>query len=495
MLVLSITSVFFLGLAGCGSQQRAKTNDQWQAMARADLDAAHKLIVEAHPGMLDEQNPDFVKWVESGYREALDLLPKVFSYDSARSAVRYYVAGFRDGHLHYSDGSRSDSDRIVTTGWNVDLTGRDYRVSAVAPSWPSALPPIGAKLIECDGRTPDKIVEQDVAPFVDMRDLLAVRLRLARPIGLLHMAGMEIKRCQFQGNDGTVNDLPISYQGITFDQYWEWIFVPTIGKPPRRTNGFEFNNGVLWIHAANFDLDPQDARELESMLVALHELKGIKTIVFDARGNRGGDSGVGDRIIEAAAGTLEFDLEGIDQLPRTYAQWRVSNLAITNAAEGISRKVALYGSESQQAKYFQLLYQNLMNASQVGQQWVEQPGGNLVNRLEVAKRHGHLSRFQGKVALITDMNCASACLDFADYVRLVPGAVHFGEITSADSVYIESPQVKLPSGNNFAIPLKVWRNRIRGNNEALVPDVPIDLASLEESMLATRVLSALEAVQ
>lgn len=487
--------MFLLGLAGCANQHSAKTTDQWQAIARADLDAAHKLIVEAHPGMLDEQNPDFVKWLESGYREALDLLPKVFSYDSALSAVRYYVAGFRDGHLSYSDNSRSDSDLMVTTGWRVDLSGRDYRVSAVAPSWPSALPPIGARLIECDGRTPDKIVEQDVAPFRDMRKLLEVRLVLASQIGRLFMTGMEMKRCQFQGTDGTVNDLPISYQGITFGQYWEWFYLPTIGKPPRRTNGFEFNNGVLWIHAANFNLNPQDARELESMLVALRGLKGIKTIVFDARGNRGGDSGVGDRIIEAAAGTLEFDLEGIDQLPRTYAQWRVSNLAITNAAEGISRKVALYGSESQQAKYFQLLYQNLMIASQVGQQWVEQPGGNLVNRLEVAKRHGHLSRFQGKVALITDMNCASACLDFADFVRLVPGAIHFGEMTSADSVYIESPQVKLPSGNGFLIPLKVWRNRIRGNNEALVPDVPIELASLEESMIVKRVLAGLEAVQ
>lgn len=463
-------------------------------MARTDLDAVRQLIVEAHPGMLDEQNPDFQEWVDTGYEKAAELIPMVFSYDTALAAVRYYVTGFRDGHLIYSDNIRDDTAQMFTTGWRVDLTSGDYRVVAIAPSWPTALPPIGAKLMGCDGRTPDIIIQQDVAPFVDLRGLAMVRKSLASLMMNLYASGKELKRCQFRKADDSVLELSVSYQSATPSQYWDWFITPLPGKRPRRTNDFEFNEGVLWIYAVNFNLNPQDVAGLETMLTALRDLKGARAVVFDARGNNGGDSGVGARILSAATGGLEFDREGIEQLPRTYAQWRVSNVAIANAAERLSNRIGLYGGESQQAKDSLRHADELIAAKNAGRRWIEQPGEHLVTRQDVAKRGGHLLRFEGKVALITDMNCASACLDFADRARLVPGAVHVGQVTSADSVYIDTAFVELPSGNGFVIPLKVWRNRIRRNNEPLTPDVPIDLDSLDESSIKAKVLDVLNTV-
>jgi hypothetical protein len=489
---LSIACASTLGMLGCASPQPVKPTEHWQKMARTDLDAVRQLIVEAHPGMLDEQNPDFRKWVDSGYEKAAELIPGVFSYDTALAAVRYYVTGFRDGHLIYSDNIRDDTAQMFTTGWRVDLTGGDYRVVAIAPSWPTALPPIGAKLMGCDGRTPDIITQQDVAPFSDLRDLAMVRKSLASLMMNLYASGRELKRCQFRNADGTVLELSVSYQSATPNRYWEWFVTPLPGKRPRRTNDFEFSDGVLWIYAVNFNLNPQDVAGLETMLTALRSLKGARAVVFDTRGNNGGDSGVGARILSAATGGLEFDREGIEQLPRTYAQWRVSNVAIANAAERLSSRIGLYGGESQQAKDSLRHADELIAAKNAGRHWIEQSGGNLVTREDVARRGGHLVRFAGKVAVITDMNCASACLDFADYVRLVPGAVHVGQVTSADSVYIDTAFVELPSGNGGVIPLKVWRNRIRGNNEPLTPDVPIDLDSLDEPSIKVRVLDVLK---
>ena len=81
------------------------------------------------------------------------------------------------------------------------------------------------------------------------------------------------------------------------------------------------------------------------------------------------------------------------------------------------------------------------------------------------RRGGHLKRFDGPIALLTRSNCASSCLDFADLVLSVPGAVHLGQETSSDTLYIDVAFVTLPSGNGFMMPLKVWRNRLRGNNE------------------------------
>lgn len=72
------------------------------------------------------------------------------------------------------------------------------------------------------------------------------------------------------------------------------------------------------------------------------------------------------------------------------------------------------------------------------------------------RRNGHLVRFDGPIALMTSGRCASACLDFADHVRSVPGAIHLGRETGADSVYIDIAFVQVASGIGFMTPLKVF---------------------------------------
>ena len=42
---------------------------------------------------------------------------------------------------------------------------------------------------------------------------------------------------------------------------------------------------------------------------------------------------------------------------------------------------------------------------------------------------------EGRVLLLTDGDCASACLDFADLVLQLPGTTHLGLPTSADAVF------------------------------------------------------------
>ena len=85
-----------------------------------------------------------------------------------------------------------------------------------------------------------------------------------------------------------------------------------------------------------FPLAPEEIPGLRTMLAELPKLEGVRAIVFDARLNGGGDSSVGDRIFEAATGGLDFDKSGIDRLPQTHAQWRVSDVAIQSAEERVA---------------------------------------------------------------------------------------------------------------------------------------------------------------
>jgi hypothetical protein len=73
---------------------------------------------------------------------------------------------------------------------------------------------------------------------------------------------------------------------------------------------------------------------------------------------------------------------------------------------------------------------------------------------------------------LTDGICASACLDFTDVVRRLPNVTHVGLPTSADAVYIDNTEKLLPSSLAYlSYSLKVYRNRVRANNEWYEPQV------------------------
>lgn len=490
-----LLAIVLLLLAGCATPSAKApaepAPEHWQALAKADLDAIHQLILDAHPGARDELNPGFMEWTETGYHEALALLPRVFNYDSMLAAVRYYTTGFRDDHLLYSDDIRAEDALIPHAGWAVEYTGNRYIVTAIADAWPVALPPVGSILLQCDGRAVDSILRDDVAPFVDRRELPRTPTRWAYRLSVLSLRGGELKRCQFSAPDGATLDLDVVYHGITSDQYWDW-FVAAPEKPmPDRSNDYQLQDGILWIRASNFSLNPEQVIALDAMLDALPKLAGVRAIVFDARLNGGGDSSVGDRIFEAATGGLSYDTTGVEQLPQTYAQWRVSDVAIGEAEERVAQRRAQYGADSEQLRDSEDHLKALQDARQKGEIWVRQVEGPRLDRAEIRRRGGHLKRFDGPIALLTRSNCASSCLDFADLVLSVPGAVHLGQETSSDTLYIDVAFVTLPSGNGFMMPLKVWRNRLRGNNETLKPDVPLDFDAMDEATVRARVIKIL----
>jgi hypothetical protein len=150
-------------------------------------------------------------------------------------------------------------------------------------------------------------------------------------------------------------------------------------------------------------------------------------------------------VAERAHSKLSFDDTDEDLLPKTSAQWRVSSYSITATEQSKQRAVQLYGVDSEQAKYLDHRLHAMRTAQASGQQWIVQDGGGHdFTRAEIAAQHGKLLKFRGQIGLVTDSRCFSACLDFADLVRAVPGSVHLGETTSADAVYIDIGEFPLP---------------------------------------------------
>ena len=468
------------------------TPEHWQRLARQDIAEAHKTLVAAHPGVIDPANPGFRDWLEAGPGKALAYVPRVRSYDDMLSVVRVYAAGFHDGHLAYSDDTRPSSNMTVD-GWHVAPRDGSAIVDAVAPDWPVALPPLGAELLGCDGRAARSLVAEDIAPFTQAPVGDAGQAMLWSAFTEPPLGDMRWRECSFMTADGHRLELPQAWKAVPWDVF---VHLELGGRkrPAPPTNSAErLPDGTLWIRAGNFTPSADENIALEQLIETLRREPTARRIVFDSRGNNGGDSGIGQRLFAAATGGLEIDDSRLGGVAVTSAWWRVSDIAI---AAMVGREVVAKerGGDDSTLQVVKQLHQALVAAQTRGEDWVHQPGSDYprLTRQDMAARKAHLNRPVDRVALLTDANCVSACLDFADLVRSVPGSVHIGQTTGADTVYLDIGHVRLPSGNALILPLKVWRNRPRGDNETLVPDVPLSLAQSSEDAVRRAVIQVLD---
>ena len=286
-----------------------------QSLARRELDAMHAILLDAHPGAIDDENPGYRARIDAAHAAALARLREVRDEHDAMGLADWYAASFHDGHLHRSN-DVAVGDASIVDGWMVARAADgQVRVTVALPDWPVALPPVGAELLSCDGRAPDRLVDEDVLPYLppvqpSQRDASALP-GLARPA----MSSLRMKSCRFRLADGREVDLAQHYQSVgDAGMQVFWAQLPHAGA--EAVNDFELlPDGTLWVRAGNFQLDAAGEASLVDMLARLEKLPPARRIVFDTRGNGGGLSETGDRIFNAATGGLDYDRDGLDRLP------------------------------------------------------------------------------------------------------------------------------------------------------------------------------------
>lgn len=88
-----------------------------------------------------------------------------------------------------------------------------------------------------------------------------------------------------------------------------------------------------------------------------------------------------------------------------------------------------------------------------------------------------------QIIAIIDSSNVSAALDFIDELKILePKIKLIGLKTNADRLYMEVRSVNLPSGaGSFYFPIKVYRNRMRLDNQPYEPDIEYkDIANTYE---------------
>ncbi|XLZ68255.1 S41 family peptidase [Massilia sp. SR12] len=459
-------------LAVCGAAHSASP---WAELARADLDFVYQTVRADHPGMVDQANPYFRAWAEQGYAQALAELPKVRSLHDAQVLLRRYFAGFADGHMWLT--YQYEKSAVRWAGMLVQRQGQRY---VLGHSEESAVP-VGAELLACDGRKVDALIEQDLIPGAFNNPQLDwLKSDLANHVLAVVEQNVhaEYARCTFSVH-GAAREVALAWRDFAqykFDTLVQSI-QPQLGKDSMVT---QVKPGTYWVRLPQFQPNDAQVKQLNDVAARMPALRNAELIVFDTRGNSGGNSVWGRRVLAALVGEAYLQQQTRSE---DYAEWRASagNLAYLRDSM-LPRLTRQYGAGHKDLALWESLQRRMQQSIAEGRPFVRQDEDKDANAdapLPASAQPGKAAAAplaplsKAHIALITQSGCASACLDFADYALALPGTVHLGETTGADTVYMDVRPLALPSGlGRFSMAQKVYRGRTRAHNAAYVPHIP-----------------------
>lgn len=447
---------------------QAGTNP-WSELAIQDLKKVQGLVEENHPGPLDNQNTWFSAWFKKGYSESLALAKRSDSYQGYYYSLKHFVNGFKDGHLHYW--TELSMNRSEWPGFIVAKRGELYIVHFVSDLDKFGhLPPKNSQLVSCDGKGIRSLMETNIFPFSGNPDLESHWIEQT-PMLFVDFHNPFVTRpreCTFKSNtDGKPETTTLSWKPTIYSEIEPHVEKAGFGQRPVKFTQDSFDKDNHWISIPTFGPEKEDADYLAEITKGLNLLRDSKIIVFDVRGNGGGNSQWGHNIVGQLFGEDYKTYRESKRPDQSYVEWRASKGNLAYLQEVVPALKERFGARSSIFRVFESVATAMANKNE--STLLKQPELVESSNDQTSPRNVK-SPVSAQVYLLTDGHCGSACLDFADILLNMEGVIHIGLPTSADTVYMDIRREKLPSSiANLSFAMKVYRNRQRGNNQPYVP--------------------------
>ncbi len=432
----------------------------WSAIAQADMKFAIDKVRSSHAGSVSGQI-DVTAPLESGARAGmLEAAAAKTEQDYNRALVRF-INGFGDPHT----GIQLDLPTKAWTGIVLDHIDGKFRVIWSEPNWPQPLPPRGAVVQSCDNVWIGTYLKSNVAPFSNHSLEYDTTLSdLARKSMFDTGLGWTPKQCAFEQADGGARlyDLPLravadgiggarldavrkSYQAkarpaglyrLVADKQW-------VGMP-------DFNGGI-------------SGDAYTALYPKLAALKKTGWIIFDLRGNGGGDSSWGNRALQALYGEAYGE-----ELGNTASY--VKSLIADQATIDLYRRYASLEQFASSKPEFERMIPKLEASMAKGEPLARV---DYASREVAAALAAKVRRRPGgpRVAAVIDRGCFSSCMNFVQQISSMSDTVILGEPTIGYSPYGEIGPYKLPSGRGtIMVPSAVY-TAFQATREPFVPTV------------------------
>jgi hypothetical protein len=439
----------------------------WSATLKGDVDAVGRIIEETHPGMYDDRNPAFRQRVEAGLAQARERAETTTDAGGWWWAMRGLIAGFDDGHVDIGLTNQGG----FPTRWPGFLTLYDGADQVVASrdEADGEAPPLGAKLIACDGVNAATLAERRVGAFRGRWFLEAQKVQFGDWVFMSPSDPWiaEMSECRFET------------QGVERSYRLNWRAIEPQDLGARRTAlaqrvspafGMKtLEDGGVWLSMPSFNGDPNSEAyaALTALLAEATEnqagLRAAPYVVLDVRGNGGGSSHWSARLALTLWGgdwATTHPMAAIESV-----DWRASEANIAGFKAFRDQLTAANG-DAQMIAWANRAVEGMQGAMAAGEPlWRDHNTPETPPTYPVPPENP----MQGAIYVLTDFRCGSACLDAVDLWKTL-GAVQIGRETNADTVYMELREAALPSGlARVWVPMKVYRGRARGNNEPQVP--------------------------
>ena len=443
----------------------------WATLASNDVAAYCSDIRAVHPGMVDPLSPTFAKQVDRACEVAAERARSAASFLDWMETVQSLVTSFRDGHTGIT--FTVVPTQLRWPGFLIDGQGGRWVVRRPANrSATDSSPPEGAELVSCDGQPAAKFLENRVDQKTVDWSKQPERIRQAfRAFTTSRVDGPPpAKSCQFHQNGKTI-DVPLEWQAIS-TVAMQPLLAPYLRRgATRRPITISFApDRHAWIQLGNFQ-DETALKSAESELLAKQDqLRSASYVVFDLRGNGGGNSTWGARFASILWGKDAVEgrrLATQSSNPADYGKyWRRSKTAAARMRAAGDEYAAEGPDFADIAKYWRDLGDTIAAAKEDGLYQDECCRPKPIPSLVPA------STYSGKVFVLTDAGCFSSCVVVMNTLKRM-GAIQVGEASGQNEVYGESVgPFNLPSGLGwYRIPVSIIRQP-RSSLGGLPPDIP-----------------------
>jgi hypothetical protein len=469
-LAVGLALGFWAASLTAGTASAEGGESPWAQLLGKDVEAMHRVLSENHPGAVDKENSAFRQWLAAGRAQALERAKRCDSFEGYLFALRAYGVGFKDGHLHVElllgrDGARWPG---FLAAWREGKLVVRARAKDVVD-----LPAEGSEILTCDGVPVADLLRRDVFPFAGNPDLEADWGSVA-PLLFVDernpWRSSMPKSCVFReataGTGTTSRTRSLDFRFIGRGELGkklavarETVDLPWVIRP--------FGARGIWVGLPTFEPGEKGLAAVKEAIRAAPSWRDRDPIVFDVRGNGGGNSAWGHEILAGLYSQEYLDAQLGPRKARTYVEWRLSPGNVAHVARFVDAAVRERQPPEEVAAR-RAFASSLRQALAEGKSFWRREDGPPPAKAAAAPAPPN--RVAGRVFLLTDGSCGSACLDFADMVLGLPGTIQVGRATYADSVYMEIRYQMLPSGvADLGLGVKVYRNRPRGNNQPYVP--------------------------
>ncbi len=454
----------------------------WGAIARTDFQFTVDTFRKQHAGVA-AGDLSVIEPLAAAERTGMSEAAAVRTEQDYLRLMQRFIGAFGDLHTGINL-------RLRTRGWTglvLDQVDGVYRVVWSEPNWPNPLPPLGAIAQTCDGVWTGTYLQTRVAPFTsDGVEYAATFSTLARKTMFENGLGWTPKACVFALADGNRKSYSLPLQAVpgqVGDARIEAVrkrfraLATPVGVTP-------LAGGRYWVGMPDFD-GALSGAAYQALYPKLAALSKPDWIVFDLRGNGGGNSDWGMRALQALYGRaygerlseagssakyLVASPTSIEQLKRYISLPEFANGKESNQADLVKVEAAIRAGKTLALVDGKADAQGLMPPT-----W--------------PRPHGP------RIAAVIDRTCFSSCMTFLLYLHAAGDTVVMGEPTAGYSPFGEITALDLPSGHGKIGFPTAWFKSTQGTRAPFHPDIPYTGNMADDAALMKWVNATLDTMQ